>query len=100
MAQGMIDLDSHESSRVSAPVMERIRLALTEKIPQASLDVLYDLVGAEPTDTFSVTSSGAEAINQVHWTAFLEIARKEGKCHFLTSPVEDAATLQSLNRLE
>ncbi len=96
----MIHLDNHESSRLSSPVMERIRLALMEKNPQASLDVLYDLVGAEPTDTFSFTSSGAEAINQVHWTAFLEIARKEGKCHFLTSPVEDVATLQSLKRLE
>jgi cysteine desulfurase len=61
---------------------------------------IYDLVGATPKDTFVFTSSGAEAINQVHWTAFLELARKEGKCHFITSPFEDLPTIQSLKRLE
>lgn len=61
---------------------------------------IYDLVGADPKDTFAFTSSGAEAINQVHWTAFIELARKEGKCHFITSALEDAPTAQSLKRLE
>lgn len=96
----LISLDHHESTRVAGPVIERVRLALEERLPKISLDFLYDLVGADPADQFSFTSSGAEAINQVHWTAFLEIARKEGKCHFITTPVEDAATLQSLKRLE
>jgi cysteine desulfurase len=62
--------------------------------------MIYDLVGADEKDTFVFTPSGAEAINQVHWTAFLDIARKEGKCHFITSTMEDAPVLQSLKRLE
>jgi cysteine desulfurase len=96
----MISLDSHEFPRTSAPALERIRLGVEERSPHVPLEMLYDLVGADKADSFSFTSSGAEAINQVHWTAFLEIARKDGKCHFLTSPAEDIATLQSLKRLE
>jgi cysteine desulfurase len=70
----------------------------------AALDIryqmIYDLAGASLEDTFVFTSSGAEAVNQVHWTAFLELARKEGKCHFITTSAEDAPLLQSLKRLE
>ncbi len=96
----VIALDNHEFPRCCTPAIEQMRLGAEERSPNISLEMLYDLVGADPTDTFSFASSGAEAINQVHWTAFLEIARKEGKCHFLTTPVEDSATLQSLKRLE
>jgi len=60
-------------------------------------DVLFDLVG---NGNFTFTHSGAEAIASVHWTVFLEVARKTGKCHFITSAGEDAAMLQSLKRLE
>jgi cysteine desulfurase len=62
--------------------------------------MIYDLVGAGPKDTFHFTASGAEAIATVHWTVFIEVARKEGKTHFITCAVEDSATLQSLKRLE
>lgn len=96
----MISLDNHEFPRCCTPAIEQMRLGIEERVPNISLEMLYDLVGADPKDSFSFTSSGAEAINQVHWTVFLEIARKEGKCHFLTTPVEDSATLQSLKRLE
>jgi len=112
----MIYLDNTSATRVCGPALERGRAALEEywapgfqpyKLSQdllAALDtryqIIYDLAGAEPGDSFVFTSSGAEAINQVHWTAFLELARKEGKCHFITSAVEDAPMLQSLKRLE
>ena len=62
--------------------------------------MIYDLVGAEPKDSFLFTSSGAEAIASVHWTAFMEVARKDGKTHFITCGIEDASCLQSLKRLE
>lgn len=96
----VIALDNHEFPRCCTPALEQLRLVAEERAHNISLEMLYDLVGADPTASFSFTSSGAEAINQVHWTVFLEIARKEGKCHFLTTPVEDLATLQSLKRLE
>jgi cysteine desulfurase len=61
---------------------------------------IYDLAGADKGAKFLFTSSGAEAVATVHWTAFLELARKEGKCHFITTGVEEAHLLQSLKRLE
>ncbi len=112
----MIYLDHHSATWSCAPALERCRASLEEhwapgfqpyKLSQdllAALDtryqMIYDLVGASTEDTFVFTSSGAEAINQVHWTAFLELARKEGKCHFITTPVEDVSLIQSLKRLE
>jgi cysteine desulfurase len=62
--------------------------------------MIYDLVGADPKDAFLFTSSGAEAIASVHWTTFMEVARKDGKTHFITTGIEDASMLQSLKRLE
>lgn len=61
---------------------------------------IYDFVGADPKETFVFTSSGAEAVNQVLWSAFLEKARKEGKCHFIATSLEDAPTMQMMQRLE
>ncbi len=61
---------------------------------------LYDLVGASTEDTCIFTSSGAEAVNQALWSVFLQSAKKEGKCHFITSPLEDSPTLQMMHRLE
>jgi cysteine desulfurase len=95
-----LSLDAHETHQSSMAVIERMQAALKEKSPHSLLDPLLDLVGAGQKDLFAFTHSGAEAINQVHWTAYLELARKGGKCHFLTTAVEEAATLQSLKRLE
>ena len=70
----------------------------------ASLDsryqILYDFLGADAKDTFVFTSSVAEAINQVLWSVYLEKARSEGKCHFIVSALEDAPTMQMMQRLE
>jgi cysteine desulfurase len=67
---------------------------------QARSQAIYDLVGAKEKDTFHFTSSGAEAINQVFWSVFLERARKEGKSHIIVSNIEDAPTMQCAKRLE
>lgn len=64
------------------------------------LEKIYELFGAEKEDVFVFTSSGAEAVNQVLWSVFLKISRTAGKCHFITSQVEDAPTLQMMKRLE
>ena len=102
----MIYLDGEP--RISSPAREAFQAALEDELRGATLvDALqrralpiYELAGFKETDTLSPCSSGAEAINQVHWTAFVERARKEGKCHFVTTPNEDAPLLQSLKRLE
>ncbi|HEY4255518.1 MAG TPA: aminotransferase class V-fold PLP-dependent enzyme [Chlamydiales bacterium] len=91
-----IALDAHETGRVAAPAVE----AFTAGSDSWNRSALDELVGAGASDSFAFTHSGAEAIQQVHWTAFIERARKEGQCHFVTGPLEDAPTLQSLKRLE
>jgi cysteine desulfurase len=111
-----IYLDNHSATKPCQPALDRMKVYLEEEwgasyAPHrmgyeqiASLDgrmqLLYDLVGARPEDRFAFTASGAEAIQQVLWSVYLEVARKEGKCHFATSCLEDAPTIHGLKRLE
>jgi len=62
--------------------------------------MIYDLVGAKESDRLVFTSSGAEGVNQVFWSVFIELARKEGKTHVIVSSLEDAPTMQCAKRLE
>ncbi len=62
--------------------------------------MIYDLIEASEKDRFVFTSSGAEAINQVFWSVFIEVARKSGKCHIIISEMEDAPTMMSAKRCE
>ena len=112
----MIYLDHHAATNPCQSAIERMMPYLTEnwaapysphKMGQTVItDVLnrkmmiYDLVGAHEEDQFVFTSSGAEAINQVFWSIFLEKARKEGKCHIIVSSIEDIPTMQCAKRLE
>ncbi len=64
------------------------------------LERIYDLVDADKEDLFVFTSSSAESTTQVLLSVFLEISRKTGKCHFITSILEDAPTMQMMKRLE
>lgn len=112
----MIYLDCHSATRPCTAALERMTPYLQDhwgasfaphRMGQeliAALDtryqMIYDLVGAKEKDTFIFTSSGAEAINQVFWSVFLERARKEGKCHIVVSSIEDAPTMQCAKRLE
>lgn len=61
---------------------------------------IYDLFGAAKPDRFVFTSSGAEAVNQVFLSVFLEVARKTGKTHIIVSEIEDAPAMRSAKRLE
>ncbi len=112
----MIYLDNHSASRPCASTLERMKPYLFDhwgagfashamgRELMASLDSryqsLYDLVGASTEDTCVFTSSGAEAVNQALWSVFLQTAKKEGKTHFITSPLEDLPTSQMMQRLE
>lgn len=112
----MIYLDHHSATRPCTAALERmtpyfqdhwaasfaphrmgqeLALALDARYP-----MIYDLVEAKETDRFVFTSSGAEAINQVFFSYFLEVARKEGKTHLIFSSLEDAPTMQCAKRLE
>lgn len=112
----MIYLDNHSAARPCSAAIERMQPFLQEhwgagfaphRMGQeliVSLDsryqAIYGLFGADLKEKFVFTSSGAEAVNQVLLSVFLEQARKEGKCHFITTSLEDAPTMQMMQRLE
>lgn len=107
----VIYLDNHSVTRPCSSSVERMQPYLTDQWMASSIfnqelemksryQALYDLVGADEEDTCVFTSSGAEAVNQALWSVFLEKAKKEGKCHFVTSPLEDASSQQMMQRLE
>lgn len=97
----MIHLDSNSETPPCSAALEKFASQgqSRSEIEQRTQS-LYDWVGADPKDLFSFTSSGAEAITQVYWSVFIERARKEGKCHIITSCIEDAPTMQNCKRLE
>ena len=97
----MVYLDNHTETSPCALALEQFRLAFEQGVDlQAAQDKIFDLTGADEDASLAFVSSGAEAIATVHWSVFLDICRKEGKCHFVTASSEDAPMLQSLKRLE
>ena len=112
----MIYLDNHSATEPCSAAIKQMQPYLEEhwaasfsphKMGQqlvSSLDgreqPIYDLVSADESDQFIFTSSGAESVCQVLWSVFLNISRKDGRCHFIASSSEDAPTMQMLKRLE
>lgn len=112
----MIYLDHHSATRPCGAALERMNpyfhdhwgaLFAPHKMGQELIgaidtrdQLIFDLVGAKASDQFVFTSSGAEGVNQVFWSVFLEVARKEGKTHIIISEMEDAPTMQCAKRLE
>lgn len=88
------------ASEMTSPCQNALERQVDESLILHRSQMIFDLVGATNRDCFVFTSSGAEAVNQVLWSVFLEVSRKEGKCHFVTSVLEDAPTMQMLKRLE
>ncbi len=109
-------LDNHSATKPCSSALERMRPYLEEEwgasfaphqkgIDQlhaldGRIEALYDLIGATDDDRFFFTSSGADAIHHVLNSVYLELSRKEGKCRFVASCLEDAPLLQGLKRLE
>lgn len=92
-----IALNAHETTQPCAAALER---QIDSSLIPHRLQMISHLVGAGEEDRFVFTSSAAEAVNQVLWSLFLEVSRKTGKCHYITTALEDAPTMQMLKRLE
>lgn len=71
---------------------------LEKKIKEAKAS-LYALSGAFDEDHFVFTSSGAESINHVIFSSYLDITRKTGKNHFITSENSHPAIKMAIKRL-
>lgn len=67
---------------------------------EESLRHVYTLLGADDKDFIVITSSGAEAVNQAILATYQDITLTTGKNHFITSNIDEAPALLSLNRLE
>lgn len=73
---------------------------LQEKAIQEAYTQIYAFVQACPGDHFVFTSSGAEAVNHAVFSAYLDIARKTGKNHFLCGELDEAPAILALTRLQ
>lgn len=67
---------------------------------EESYRALYALIGAKENDDVIFTSSGAEAVNQVVLSTYLDITRSTGKNQFITSNIDEAPSIMSIGRLE
>ena len=80
------------SSAAPYTVGESFELALKE-----SYTHIYELLGALDEDHFVFTSSGAEAVNHVVMSAYIDVTRKTGKNHFLATALNEAPSILSLD---
>ncbi|KAF3361920.1 Cysteine desulfurase IscS [Chlamydiales bacterium STE3] len=67
---------------------------------EESLRSLYKLLGAEDKNYIVITSSGAEAVNHAILSTYQDVTLATGKNHFVTSNIDEAPALLSLNRLD
>jgi cysteine desulfurase len=61
---------------------------------------LYAFIGAKENDQVILTSSGAEAVNHVIFSAYRDVTLPTGKNQFLTSKVDEASAMMAISRLE
>lgn len=67
---------------------------------QDSYRAIYKLLGAPNGDDFVFTSSGAEAVNQVFLSTYLDVTRSTGKNQFAVGATDEAPAIMSMGRLE
>jgi len=103
----MIYLDNCETTKMSSKVEETLHLLMKEQWKgkeafdiEKSMTSLYELVGAEREDQFVFTSSEREAARLVCFSVLCDHITKTGKNHLLTSCIDNASLLQTMNQLE
>lgn len=67
---------------------------------RAAYGQIYRLLGAADGDTVLFTSSGAEAVNHVVTSAYLDLTREAGLNHYITSLLDEAPVVMAYERLE
>jgi len=61
---------------------------------------IYRLLGTDENGTIIFTSSGAEAVNHVVWSTYIDLSRETGLTHFITSSLDEAPVILAYERLE
>ena len=67
---------------------------------EEGLKAICQLIGAKESDSFVFTSSGTEAVNHVFQSVYHDVTRLTGKNQFVTSNIDEAASMMSIARLE
>lgn len=67
---------------------------------EESLRALLSLVDGRDEDTFLLTSSGAEAVNQIIHSVYHKVTLDTGKNGYLASVTDEAPTILSMDRLQ
>lgn len=65
-----------------------------------AFQTIYHFLGISEKDNFVFTSSGTEAVNQAIFSTYLDISLPTGRNHFISSALDDASQLMSINRLQ
>ncbi|MCP5469028.1 MAG: aminotransferase class V-fold PLP-dependent enzyme [Chlamydiales bacterium] len=58
------------------------------------------LLGATDGDHFVFTSSGAEAVNHAIFSTYVDVTRKTGKNHYLSTNMSEAPSILAMTRLQ
>jgi cysteine desulfurase len=74
--------------------------ALSQALFSDSVKRMYRILSAGDEDTILFTSSGAEAVNHVIFSTYMETSLETGKNHFVVSSVDEAPALMAISRLE
>lgn len=109
-------LDNHTATRPSPAAVEKMRPYLERRWgnPTAPHSMgqelladieeayrgIYRLLGASEEETILFTSSGAEAVNQVVLSSYLDLSRETGLNHYITSALDEAPVIMAYERLE
>lgn len=61
---------------------------------------LYRVIGAKESDNVIMTSSGSEAVNHVISSVYRDLTLSTGKNQFITSRLDEAASMMAISHLE
>lgn len=96
----MIHFDANFTTPPCTAAIEALVAALQNRfLGEVRADKIADFIGATDKDRFIFTGA-ADSVDLVFWTVYMEVARREGKSHIVTSALEDSPTLQACKKLE
>lgn len=99
-SRGFFLEEAHLFSDVSFLYQKKRRRQELKPYVEKALSSLYALAGASDEDHFIFTSSHTEAINHLLFSIYLDVSRKTGKNHFVTSVISEAPQIMGMSRLQ
>lgn len=97
-----IYLDAHDVAQPDPWIIDSYSSHLQEQwrafsSPETKIDVH---LGATKENSFVLTSSPTETMEQIFLELYSDVVRQMGRNHFLTTPLEEISTLETIKRFE